>query len=196
MYVARNLSSFRVTSGAARASGMFRIRPKMKIHFFDRSIIKTRWPRFNRDPLLKAGNLVMTIARGSIKRRKNKYGKPSPAGTPPRSRQPGNTPPFKQIFSVPFRLGTSVIVGMVGYGGSPPVPGLHEHGGQAQRFIYRWRKQERSKRSGRYLKKRTSYKREMVKYPQRAFMQPALLRAMTLGRLPRFWQASISRAAA
>lgn len=196
MYIARSLGAFRVTGGQARASGIFHIRPKMQIHFFDRSIIRTRWPKFNSDPLQKAGNLIMRIARGSIKRRKDLRGKPSPAGQPPRSRQPGHTPPFKQIFSVPFRLGTSVIVGMVGYGGTPPVPGLHEHGGVAQRFVYRRQPQRRSKRTGQYLKKRISYKKEMVKYPQRAFMEPALLRAISLGRIPYFWQASITKAAA
>ena len=193
MYVARNLSAFRVTSGQARASGMFHIRPKMKIQFFDRSIIRTRW-RFNRDPLQKAGNLVMRIARGSIKRRKKLRGKPSSPGTPPYSRQPGKTPPFKQIFSVPFRFGTSVIVGMVGYPqqSGPPVPGLHEHGGSAMRYVFANHGQRRMK-SGRMGRKITSYKRRLVHYPQRAFMEPALMRARA--KLPPMWMHSFSKSA-
>lgn len=201
MYIARSLSGARMGSSAYLSGtrlrpigGPFAIRPRMQIHFFDRSIIKTRWREINRDPLQSAGNLVRMIARGSIKRRKHKYGKPSPAGSPPRSRQPGTSPPFKQIYSVPFRLGTSVIVGMVGYGGITPVPGLHEHGGSAVRKVYTYGGQRRLK-SGRMGKKISIYKPRMVHYPRRPFMEPALARAIALGRFPQFWQASISRAA-
>lgn len=172
---------------------MISTRVRFKIHYFDRNVIKTRWPRMNRDPLLHAGNLVMRIARGSIRRRIKKRGKPSPAGSPPYSRKPGSTPPFKQIFSVPNFIRTSVVVGMVGYGGNPPVPGLHEQmegqGGTAQRFIFRKGSQRRL-RSGRFGKRRVSYKRETVRYPRRPFMSPALTKAKA--RLPHMWAYSLS----
>lgn len=204
MYIARSLGSARLTSGQAR---MFRVRYKFRIHFFDRSIIRTKWPKFNKDPLKHAGNLVMTIARQSIRRRA-KRDRPSPPGTPPYShagtpdsrygkkrttrkgRTVNRTPPFKQIFSVPYRFGTSVIVGMVGYTrSSTPVPGLHEHGGYARRKVFTNMGQRRLQ-SGRWGRMKTSYKPQMVKYPQRPFMNPALMRARS--RLPRLWFNSLS----
>lgn len=174
---------------------MIIVRPRVQLQYFDRNIIKTRWPKFNRDPLMHAGNLIMRIARGSIRRRIKKRGKPSPQGTPPFSRQPGGTPPFKQIFSVPNFLTTTVIVGMVGYFQSkgPPVPGLHEQmsgqDGSAQRFIFRKGAQRRNKRTGRFGKRVTSYKRETVRYPKRPFMFPALRKARH--RLPWLWANSL-----
>lgn len=168
---------------------MFAVAPKFKLQWFDRSVIRTRWPRINKNPLQKAGNLVMRIARGSIKRRSKLRGKPSAPGTPPYSRQPGGTPPFKQIFSVPMRLGTSVIIGMVGYGSSNPAPGLQEHGGTAMRAVFTNTGQKRLK-SGRYGHNRVTYKKKLVKYPQRPFMWPALLRARAV--LPAMWLNSVS----
>ena len=172
---------------------MIAAQPSMRIHYFDRKVIKTRWPRMNRDPLLHAGNLIMRIARGSIRRRIKKRGKPSPPGMPPYSRKPGGTPPFKQIFSVPNFIRTSVVVGMVGYGGNPPVPGLHEQmqgqDGKAQRYVFRKGSQRRLQ-SGRFGKRRTSYKRETVRYPKRPFMAPALRK--TRSRLPHMWAYSLS----
>jgi len=164
---------------------------KFKTQFFDRNVIKTRWPRFNKDPLQKAGNLVMRIARGSIRRRSKLRGKPSMPGSPPYSRQPGSTPPFKMIFSLPMRLGTSVIVGMVGFGGQPAVPGLQEHGGRAIRRVFQNLGKQRSRRTGRFTKTRISYKRENVRYPERPFMFPALKRARAA--LPSLWLNSVSR---
>lgn len=163
--------------------------PNFKMSWFDRDVIKTRWPKFNKNPLQHAGNLVMRIARGSIKRRTKLRGKPSQAGTPPYSRQPGSTPPFKQIFSVPFRFGTSVIIGMVGYGNPNPAPGLQEHGGTAQRTVFTNLGRKRLK-SGRMGRNRRSFKRQLVKYPQRPFMWPALMRAKAV--LPGMWLNSIS----
>lgn len=164
--------------------------PNSGLAWFDRNVIRTRWPKINRDPLQHAGNLVMRIARGSIRRRSKLRGKPSAVGTPPYSRQPGATPPFKQIFSLPFKFGTSMIVGMVGYGGSNPPPGLQEHGGWATRNIFRTIRGRTRGRRGRYLKKRVQYKREVVKYPQRPFMWPALRRARQI--LPGMWFNSVS----
>src|SRR5678809_1271317 len=98
--------------------------PRVVLQYFDRSVIRTNWKKINRTPLQTAGVMVMREARQSIKRRVTLRGKPSPAGTPPYSRKAGSVPPFKQIYSLPYYLGTSVIVGMVGYGGKgEPVPG-------------------------------------------------------------------------
>lgn len=169
-----------------RPGALFHIRPKVKIQFFDRNIIRTRWRRIN-NPLAAAGALVMRIARHSIKRRKKKV---SSAGSPPFSHQPGALPPFKMIFFKVHNLGTSVIVGMVGFGGQPAVPGLHEHGGVARRKVFSRLGQRRLK-SGRMGRVAYSYKPKLIKYPQRAFMVPALLRARS--RLPNLWRGAISR---
>lgn len=162
--------------------------------WFDRSVIRTRWPKINKNPLQHAGNLVMRIARGSIKRRSKLRGKPSMPGTPPYSRRPGSVPPFKMIYSVPFNFGTSVIVGMVGFGGNAggtlPPPGLQEHGGTAMRNVFLTGGRNRSKRTGRWLKKRINYKRQLVKYPKRPFMMPALRRVRQV--LPSLWLNSVS----
>lgn len=189
MYIIRQLGSARLTAGNARFGAMFSIKPQMKIHYFDRNIIKTRWRRMNKNPLHHAGALVMRIARGSIRRRTKLRGKPSRPGSPPFSRQPGKLPPFKQIFWKPFNLGTSVIVGMVGYGGQPAVPGLHEHGGIANRKVFIDGGRRRTK-SGQYGRKRIIYKTKAVRYPQRPFMTPALWRARQ--RLPQLWAMSLS----
>ena len=191
MYISRPISGARLTSGQARAGGLFRIKPKVKFTF-DRSIIRTRWKRFNRDPLMMAGALIMRIARNSIKRRKE-GGKPGPVGQPPRSRKPGSLPPFKMIFFKPYNLGTSVVVGMVGFGGQPAVPGLHEQSrqsGMARRKVFRRIGQRRLK-SGKYGKIGYTYKPEMVKYPARPFMGPAMLKGKS--KLPPLWAGSLSR---
>lgn len=199
-YIARPLSGARLTTGQARVGGLFHIKPKVRIHFFDRRIIQTNWKRFNKEPLMAAGAAVMRIARTSIKERKKHVA--SPVGTPPRShfartskvnwrgKVSRSTPPFKQIYFKSFDIGTSVIVGMVGYTRQNPPPGLHEHGGYARRKVFA-RIGQRRLRSGRYGKTMYSYKPAMVKYPQRPFMMPALMRAKA--RFPQLWAGSISR---
>lgn len=85
---------------------------------------------------------------------------------------------FKLIYNMPHRLGTSEIVGMVGFKNfSNPTPGLHEHGGYARRHVFMSRKSTvRVVRS--------------VKYPKRPFMVPALQKGRT--ELPGLWRNSIS----
>lgn len=172
---------------------MFSTNFKFKIHYFDRNVIRTNWKAINKKPLQKAGTMVMRIARGSIKRRVTKHGKPSRPGTPPYSRRPGTTPPFKQIFSVPYRLGTSVIVGMVGYGGPNPPPGLMEQqegDGTAMRRVFLPVQGPRRRfKSGRLSKRRVKAVMKRVKYPARPFMRPALFKARSV--LPAMWLNSI-----
>lgn len=142
---------------------------------FDRSVIRSNWSRMNRRPLGRAGMLVRRIARGSIRRRK--AGKYSPAGSPPFSHWPGGTPPFKMIYSVPDRLGTSEVVGMVGFGGSPPTPGLHEHGGTAVR--------------GTFLTGPRKGQKLVARYRPRPFMAPALKKGRD--KMPQYWRGALSR---
>lgn len=155
--------------------------------FFDRSVIKTNWKKINQTPLTKAGLLVRRIARGSIRRGK-KGGKPGRPGQPPKSRQAGSTPPFKMIYSVPSWFNTSVIVGMIGFGGSNPVPGLQEHGGTAMRWVSDKLDGGRDKR-GRFTKHKRTRSRRNINYPERPFMVPALGKAVP--RLPLLWSSSV-----
>lgn len=166
------------------------VRPKFKIVFFDRNVIKRRWNRMNKGPLQRAGLLVRKIARGSIKRGK-KGGKAGLPGRPPKSRQPGGTPPFKLIFTLPQRRGffTEQVVGMVGFGGAgQPIPGLQEEGGFAQRRVFVPGGQRRTKK-GRFGRKVKKPIRKIVRYPKRPFMKPALAKASP--KLPALWRNSL-----
>jgi len=151
----------------------------MKLVTFDRSVIRSNWSRMNKRPLGRAGGLVRRIARGSIKRRKKKTTH-STSPAPPYSHQEGKTPPFKMIFNLPHQLGTSEIVGMVGFGGNQAVPGLHEHGGYQQQHVYR-------AVAGKVVKKKS----RIVRYPKRPFMAPALRRARE--KYPQYWRGALSR---
>lgn len=193
---------------------------KTRMFTFDRKVIKTNWKKINESPVKKAGLLVRRIARSSIRRgnhrglnkdikqgrdawgrfqskqgvnpfeRKIRERKHSKPGKPPRSWQRGSTPPFKMIYSVPDAMGTSTVVGMVGFGSSNPVPGLHEHGGTATRRVYTKVRQHRTKR-GRFGKNRYKPMRKVVSYPKRPFMQPALDKAKT--KLPPLWDGSLGK---
>lgn len=174
--------------------------PKFKMQYFDRKIIKSNWKRMNTTPLKRAGLHVRRIAKNSI--RKVKKDRASTPPRPPYSHLDygkGKPVPFHQIYSVSNVFGTSEVVGMVGYRstgniGQEPVPGLHEHGGMAPRFIRR-RVKGRDKR-GRFLKARFVGPpvRRMVRYPQRPFMHPAMMRSRQ--RMPRYWIGSFNRRAA
>jgi len=189
---------------------------KFQLKYFDRSIIRTNWKAINRNPLQKAGNIVRSNARQSIRRAKKrtKTGKPTKpraAPNPPRSlANEGQSPPFKMIYSKPLHFGTSVIVGMVGFKpGGQPTPGLHEHGGRVLRNVRKdggYKHKHTRKTSGKYAqkvsakrwvtrngKRRQVYitQRKMVSYPQRAFMGPALKKGRT--KYPQLWKNSIKR---
>jgi len=169
------------------------IKPRFKLVFFDRKIIRRNWSRMNRDPLQRAGLLVRRIARGSIRRGKP-GGKPGLPGRPPKSRQLGSTPPFKMIFTVPERRGffMSQVVGMVGFNtkGGQPVPGLQEQGGFAQRTVWIGTGKSRNIK-GRFQRQKRKPVKKIVRYQKRPFMQPALVKASP--RLPLLWANSLSR---
>jgi len=186
---------------------------RCRLTFFDRSVIRRNWRKINESPMKKAGLLVRRIARGSIRRgrlTKAGYKRPSKPGRPPKSWREGK--PFKMIYSIPGRLGASVLVGMVGFGqrGEPP-PGLMEHGGKATRKVnIREKGRVGRNKLGRFIsvrakrRKAEAYKRlvkegrireshpasvQAVRYPSRPFMQPALMKAKP--RLPRLWRGSL-----
>lgn len=180
-------------------SGGVQVKIKFQIQYFDRNILRHKWPRWNKNPLEKAGNLVRKIARGSIRRigqrkgspflhKQNTYSKP---GRPPYSRQPGAVPPFKMIYSVPQKLGTSVIIGMVGFNSKAnPIPGLMEHGGTVTRNV--WQKAPgQQRRRGNQIRAFPNLimVKKTVHYAERPFMFPALRKAQR--KLPRLWQDSI-----
>lgn len=162
---------------------MINLRFKGRLVFFDRSIIRTNWKKINDRPLRRAGALVRRIARGSI-RRVTRKAPPSNQGTPPRSRHPAA--PFKLIYNLPYRMGSQEIIGMVGFSpGGTPTPGLHEHGGFARRLVY-----VKGKRGRPGNPRKDKRMMRTVRYPQRAFMWPALLKART--KLPQFWRGSLN----
>ncbi len=169
---------------------MIGIRPRMKMITFNRRIIKTNWKKINRGPLQEAGNRVRSIARGSIRRgRETKAGKrtPSVRPNPPKSWGKGRTPPFKMIFSLPFEYGSSVIVGMVGFGGGTlATPGAHEHGGFSRARVYPRKYGHRRQRG---VKRPGKKRMRTIKYPKRAFMQPALDKVRLT--LPHLWRGSV-----
>lgn len=174
---------------------------------FDISVIRTNWKRINRGPLTKAGNLVRAIARRSIKdksaRAANKY-KPSPVGKPPYSLRGktkaqksggGEGRPFKMIYSLPDMWDTSVMVGMVGFRRSNPVPGVHEHGMQAQRIVAVAPGQGGQGAFHTIFVpgvgfRRFRFAKKTVRYPERPFMAPALEKAVPT--LPMLWQDSFA----
>lgn len=176
---------------------MFAPKVNWKLVFFDRSVIRSNWKQMNRGPLSRAGLLVRRIARSSIRRgpkrlKGGKPPKPSQPGSPPKSRVEGKTPPFKMIFSVPNRLGTSVVVGMVGFGGkAEPVPGLHEHGGVTTAEVLEKIAETRRDSRGKFLRQRRRRVTKTVRYAPRPFMFPALLKGRS--KMPQLWKNSLSR---
>lgn len=170
----------------------------MTLVYFDRHIIRKKWGAINKDPLERASNMVMRTARWSIRNQATRHKgvrerKPSKPGHAPYSWKPGNLPPFKQIFSDWYGLlQTGRIVGMVGYGEQPPIPGLHEHGGYAVRNVRILT--PRRTASGRFTSPGMKRKIMTVKYPKRPFMEPALRKVQDL--FPALWKNSLTRSAA
>jgi len=163
---------------------------RFRMVFFDRSIIRTNWSAINRNPMQRAGVLIRTIARRSIRHVTRRTTPPLPPGQPPRSRAPGR--PFKMIFSVPKNAGTGVVVGMVGFD-SRGVPGRQEHGGafpvEQPMFGFRM---VRSRYGGHFRARRLLGRRRVIgRFPSRPFMQPALRRAST--QIPGFWRNAFTR---
>lgn len=173
-------------SGRPRGGSMFQ--PRMRgMATFDRSIIRSNWSKIIRSPMQKSGMLVRTIARRSIRRRKNKDLHSAP-GQPPFSHVTGKTPPFKMIFSVPSRSGSRVVIGMVGFGSSKPAPETQEYGRTVQGTFFPWSKTQRRSKKGRFLKRRRTKITGTFRVPSRPFMRPALAKAVQSGQLPTFWR--------
>lgn len=188
------VSGLFVYSGSVIPPINFNLNPRMT--YFDRSIIRSNWSAINRTPLTLVGVKVMYAARNSIKTRAGKKSRyqASPKGTPPYSHMRGKTARFKQIFSKPNSRGTSVIVGMVGYNPADPVPGAHELGLRLTRSVIKSRKRKRDKR-GRYTGGYDIQRqRQMVKYPKRPFMVPALHKVKT--QFPTLWKNAVNHARA
>lgn len=165
--------------------------------YFDRNIIKKKWQVMNKDPMEKASNIVMVIARRSIRNQAKRHlgvkrRTPSKPGRAPYSWQPGKLPPFKMIFAEWLHynpLQVSRIVGMVGLGSDPPIPGLHEHGGTALRNVQII--QARRTKSGRMTSPKVTRRNMVVKYPARPFMRPALNKARAY--YSELWRGSLTR---
>lgn len=165
--------------------------------FFDRNIVKKNWKAINESPAKKAGLLVRKIAVRSIRKdkpftkggkKRKKFGSPSKAGKPPKSRAPGH--PLRRIFSVPDPLGAKTTVGVLGFGGAgEPTPGVHELGLQATRWVLVPEDRQRRSIRGRFRRKRKVFKRMVVQYPKRPFMAPALEKAEP--KLPEMWKGSL-----
>lgn len=162
--------------------------PRTGVVMFDRSVIRTNWNAIVRSPIQRHANYIRILARRSIRRRP--FGVASAPGTPPHSHWAGRTPPFKQIFNIPYGR-TGQIVGMVGYGGRPAVPGLHEYGGFARRtFANPSRITQFQPRgpNGQFLPWPAhipTHVTRTVRYPRRPFMWPAFREARR--QLPRIW---------
>lgn len=182
---------------------MFAIKPNARMVTFNRNVIRQNWRRMNDGPLAKAGMLVRRIARGSIRRgnrgRKSVADggipsrwkrKPSQAPRPPKAWAEGNSG-LKLIFSVPNSLGTSVMVGPIGFGGSngSPVPALMEYGGTARREVWVKGNQRRTK-TGRFGKRKMVRRTKTVRYEARPFMNPALMKGRS--KMPHLWKGSFS----
>lgn len=183
------VSPGRARSQLSRFTGMRSRTPRLFVSmhgmsFFDRNVIKRNWSKINESPLTRAGMLVRRIARQSIRHTghftpKGKRIKPSRRNKatgvhgPPKSRNAKK--PFKLIYSVPVPRQGAVIVGMIGmpnlWSTSAPVPAIHEHG---LSVTIRGKGKRRTRRA---------------RYPKRAFMQPALVKAAA--RLPALWSNSI-----
>jgi hypothetical protein len=169
---------------------------------FDVNVIRIRWQKINQSPLTRAGNLVRAIARRSIRDKsvRAKY-KPSPVLSPPYSLQRrskrqiaggGEGRPFKMIYSLPNLWETSVMVGMVGFRASDPVPGVHELSLTAVRYVAK-----KGAKRGRLVTLRTPQgvrrmrlEKRAVRYPPRPFMNPALNKAIPA--MPMLWKDSMS----
>jgi len=184
---------------------MLAIKPKVKINFFGRQVVRSNWKKLAKNPLSRFGMIVRGNARSEIGRpAKKKTTRPRTPPKAPRSRAPGD--PFKLIFSIPEL--SSVMIGMVGFS-KDQVPGLHEHGGTARRTVFEqggFLHKHTKKTSGKYAKRRSKVdfktrggkvvaiprkKKMTVKIPKRQFMEPAWVRAKP--KIPAIWRGSLNR---
>jgi len=97
------------------------------------------------------------------------------------------------IYSVPNRMMTQAMVGMIGFGGKnslAPVPGLHEHGGRTVgKFLVGMDKNDPYRRNskGQFIKRR--FETRAFNIPARPFMVPALRTAIP--KIPELFRGAV-----
>lgn len=141
-----------------------------KNFFFDRKVVLAFMDQKTARAMVRSLGRIRTIAQRSMRYRKR--GTTSASGTPPFAHKETGALLRKLIYFYYSPREKRGIVGPIGRG-TNPVPRLHELGGTARRH---WR--------GRTV---------IVRYPQRAFMEPAL--RLEKPRLPSYWSSSASIAA-
>lgn len=178
--------------------------------FFDRPAVVRRMDRATHRALSKAGSFVRTRARTSLRRRKS-------VAAPGEAPHVHSTHPFATLKNILFGFDgrDSVVVGPVGFNTrrsrgtiqmSRMVPNIHEFGGQVTRVRRVPVKKAKSQRaatrrqaeayrallkSGRVQPDRSfELKEEVLNYPRRAFMQPAL--EAEQDKFPELWARSVS----
>jgi hypothetical protein len=180
-----------------------------KDFFFDRAKIQEAIRAAGQDPkrLNQAGALVRREARSSMRVVKKRTTKSKP-GQAPRAHTAEQG--LRRIYYAWDPGLRTQVVGSVGFGRRPPVPGIHEHGGTARvktritivkKRVRTGRKATRKQKAA--LKKmtqqrkffgatqaKTRTKMTFVTYPQRPFMQPALARISP--KLPELWAGSVT----
>lgn len=144
---------------------------KWKSFFFDRAAVVKAAGRAKTSALSRFGGYVRSVARRSMRRRKNGV---SAAGQPPFAKS-GELRDLL-FFAYDPKTGT-VVVGPLGFRGSD-VPSLHEFGGTANgdgRVMYLKDSPGRDA-SGRFVSKglRRVVLKGTLRYPARPYMRPAL----------------------
>lgn len=185
---------------------MFDIRVAKKF-FFDRQKIIKLMDAATRKSLSKGGAFIRRRAQTSMKYRKK--GKASAPGTQPYAHKGGRGPLLRKFLYFGYDPGPqSVVIGpAVLPGFKPEAAPLNEFGGTASRrktvrvagrkstpaqatAFRRLLKEGRLKQG----KQTTPTKTFPAKYPQRAFMNPALTAEIAAGKIPKLWANSIKRA--
>lgn len=158
----------------------------------DMNFMRRNWGKINESPIKHAGLLIRRIMRGSI--RQVSTDKPSRPGTPPRSRDKARR--FKMIYSVPYDAAgigkdTAAVIGHFTFPRRRQMAPseIHEWGRTVRvRVLKRnkrrkaWtRKQARAYRAkikaGLIQPPQTKFTTRTIKYKQRKFAWPALVKA-------------------
>lgn len=159
----------------------------------DMNFMRRNWGRINESPIKHAGLLIRRIMRGSI--RQVNTDKPSRPGTPPRSRDKAKR--FKMIYSVPYDPAgtgkdTAAVIGHFTFPRKRQMAPseIHEWGRTVRIRVVKkrvTRKARTRKQSRAYQAKlkagliqppaSTGFTTKTIKYKQRKFAWPALVRA-------------------